>query len=204
MIAFDLEYRIAARTFRSRLETAATRIAIVGPSGIGKTSLLRAIVGVLASRGPITLEGARLDTLAASARGVGWAPQDAALFPHLDVYENLAFASVEKPVERIAELVGVSALLTRSVDQLSGGERQRVAIGRALARRPRLVVLDEPLSALDREARRSMAGAIETERARIGATLLFASHDESDVAALSDEVYVMDESGSLTTRSWLE
>ncbi len=200
-LAFDLQIRVGARTVHCQLESFAERIAIVGPSGVGKTTLLRAILGLGDATGSLSLHEERLDGRVAEDRGFGWAPQDGALFPHLDVYGNLAFASVEKPAERIAELVGVTGLLARSIGELSGGECQRVAIGRALARKPRLIVLDEPLSALDREARRSMAAAIEQERARIRAVLVFTSHDESDVSALADEVYVMDETGTLTERA---
>lgn len=199
VIAFDLSVPVGTRRLHSRLESDAERIAIVGPSGIGKTTLLRAILGLTSATGTLLLRGERFDTRRVEDRGFGWAPQDGALFPHLDVYGNLAFASVEKPLERIAELVGVTALLARPIAGLSGGERQRVAIGRALARAPRLIVLDEPLSALDRDARRAMAAAIEQERARLGAVLLFTSHDESDVAALADEVYVMSEPGSASS-----
>jgi len=200
-LALDLRIRVGARTLHCQLESFAERIAIVGPSGVGKTTLLRAILGLGDASGPLSLHEERFEGRAAEDRGFGWAPQDGALFPHLDVYGNLAFASVEKPATRMAELVGVSDLMARPIATLSGGERQRVAIGRALARKPRLIVLDEPLSALDREARRTMAAAIEQERARIRAVLIFTSHDESDVSALADEVYVMGESGSLSLRS---
>ena len=200
-LAFDLQIRVGARTVHCQLESFAERIAIVGPSGVGKTTLLRAILGLGDATGSLSLHEERLDGRVAEDRGFGWAPQDGALFPHLDVYGNLAFASVEKPAERIAELVGVTGLLARSIGELSDDECQHVAIDRALARKPRLIVLDEPLSALDREARRSMAAAIEQERARIRAVLVFTSHDESDVSALADEVYVMDETGTLTERA---
>ena len=199
-IDLDVTIALGPRTLRPRLRTSARRVAIVGPSGVGKTSLLRAIVGVQPASGPIEIDGRRLDLLPVEQRRVGWAPQSATLFPHLDVGANLAFASSEKPIDRIAELVSVTPLLARAVGTLSGGERQRVAIGRALARTPRVLVLDEPLSALERAARGPLSDAIELERARIDATLLFASHDELDVSRLADEVYEMSEDGALRSR----
>ncbi len=199
-LRIDLRYRAGARTHHAVLETDAVRVALVGPSGIGKTSLLRAMLGLDAeATGIVEVAGVRLDALAVEARDIGWVPQDAALFPHLTVRANLAFGAREQ-VSRIAEKVGVSALLDRDVGALSGGERQRVAIGRALARGPRVLLLDEPLSALDRDARREMAILIATERVARSAILILASHDEVDVAALADEVYVMSDEGTLTRR----
>jgi ABC-type sugar transport system ATPase subunit len=199
-LSLDLRYRAGPRTLHTELVTDAGRIAIVGRSGIGKTSLLRAVIGFAPDAiGSVRLRDARLEALPPEARGIGWVPQDGLLFPHLDVRRNLAFAT-EVDVDRVASLVGVAALLGRDVSKLSGGERQRVAVGRALVRRPNLLVLDEPLSALDREARTLVAHAIEEWRAVFDFVVLVASHDEMDVRALSDEVYVMDESGALTKR----
>lgn len=200
VLSIDLRYRAGSRTLRTTLASNGERIAIVGPSGIGKTSLLRAILGLDPSaRGTLSLRGRRIDALSIQARGAGWVPQDGLLFPHLDVRRNLAFAG-SADLERIASLVGVSALAERSVERLSGGERQRVAIGRALIARPSLLVLDEPLSALDRDARAAMAHAIEQERALRSFAVLLASHDEMDVQALADEVYEMQADGTLTQR----
>ena len=199
-LELDLRYRAGPRALRTVLATDARRVAIVGRSGIGKTRLLRAILGLDESaRGSIALHGAPLDTTSVEARQLGWVPQDAPLFPHLDVRANLGFAETVD-LDRIAALVGVGALLDRDVAQLSGGERQRVAIGRALLRGPRALVLDEPLSALDRDARRAVTGAIEEWRALHDFVVLLASHDEMDVALLADEVYEMAEDGALTQR----
>jgi molybdate transport system ATP-binding protein len=196
----ELRYRVGAHEHHTTLDTDALRVAIIGPSGIGKTSLLRAVLGLEPSaRGVVALHGERLDLHAVEARGLGWVPQDAALYPHLDVRRNLAFSARES-VDRVAELVGVTPLLDRQVARLSGGERQRIAIGRALASRPRMLVLDEPLSALDRVARHDIAGVIERERAALEAFVLLASHDEMDVASLADEVYEMGALGALTRR----
>lgn len=201
VLQIDLRHRVAGREHRTTLETDAARVAIVGPSGVGKTSLLCAILGLdPTAHGVVAVRGERLDQRAVEARGLGWVPQDAGLYPHLDVRRNLGFAARDS-VDRVAELVGVTALLGRRVASLSGGERQRVAIGRALVSRPRMLVLDEPLSALDRDARRAIASAIEAERAALDALLLIASHDEMDVAALADEVYDMSADGTLTRRA---
>ena len=200
-LSFDLRFRVGATDYHSTLETAARRIAIVGRSGIGKTSLLRAILGLeTRARGTIALDGVRIDLLPVDARHAAWVPQETCLFPHLDVGENLAFALGDVDRDRIAALVGVEALLARDVAQLSGGERQRVAIGRALARRPNLLVLDEPISALDRAARRLIAIGIEEWRAVFDFVVLLASHDDTDVGTLADEVYEMHADGTLTLR----
>jgi ABC-type molybdate transport system ATPase subunit len=201
-LSIDLRFGAGPRRLHSVLTTDARRIAIVGRSGIGKTSLLRAICGLVPADGRLALGDRRLDSLACEARGIGWVPQDGLLFPHLDVRRNLAFAhGAEADLDRLAPLLGLSALLDRDVATLSGGERQRVAIGRALAARPQLLVLDEPLSALDRAARAEIGAAIEEWRAMFDFAVLFASHDEIDVSTLADAVYVLGEDGTLTGRA---
>jgi molybdate transport system ATP-binding protein len=200
-LAIDLRYRAGPRAMHTVIETDAARVAIVGRSGIGKTSLLRAIVGTEARvDGRVVSNGRDLLALPVARRGIGWVPQEALLFPHLDVRRNVGFAS-EVDVDRIAALLEITPWLDRSIAALSGGERQRVAIARALASRPSLLVLDEPISALDRESRRIVATAIEARRAVLDFTVLVVSHDEIDVAALADQAYVMAEDGSLTPRS---
>jgi thiamine transport system ATP-binding protein len=199
-LAIDLRYGAGARTLHSVLETKAKRVAIVGRSGIGKSSLLRAIVGVHDGVGRVLLHGQNLAALPIERRVIGWVPQDGALFPHLDVRRNVGFAS-DVDVEKLAGLLALAPLLDRSVGALSGGERQRVAIARALAARPNLLVLDEPISALDRDARERVAHAIEEWRAVFDFTVVLASHDEMDVAMLADDVYVMAEDGTLVPRT---
>lgn len=206
-IVMDLRFSIGTRPVRAELTTSAVRIAIVGASGVGKTTLLRAIAGTLPDvrgslsvRGEVFLDGgeARIPT---ERRQLGWAPQESLLFPHLSVRENVAFsAATPSRATDLAKTLGLDGLLDRRPGSLSGGERQRVAIARALAARPRLLLLDEPLSALDRPRRSELALVIETERAALDAILLLVSHDETDVAALADEVYVLDETGTLTPR----
>jgi iron(III) transport system ATP-binding protein len=197
-LSFDLSFAIGARRLRAQLTTTAMRLAIVGPSGIGKTTLLRAITGTLDGvEGTLTLRDSLLSALPPEERRIGWAPQEAALFPHLTVRENIAFARAGA-IDRVVDALSLTSLLDRAPRSLSGGERQRVAIARALASRPRLLLLDEPLSALDRASRSNVACVIEAERASLDAVLLLVSHDESDVAALAEEVYVLDETGALT------
>jgi molybdate transport system ATP-binding protein len=199
-LQIDLRFVIGPRAVHAALTTEARRIAIVGASGIGKTTLLRAISGTLDGvRGGVTLDGVALDDVAIERRRIGWAPQDAVLFPHLTVRQNVAFAARESTAA-LSTALGLDGLLDRSPRGLSGGERQRVAIARALAARPKLILLDEPLSALDRPARAEVASVIEGERSKLGATLLLVAHDEADLSALVDEAYVLDASGTLTAR----
>lgn len=203
MSAFELDVRFSAgpRTLHSTLTTDARRIAIVGRSGIGKSTLLRTILGFDAEADArVMWNGRSLGALPVEQRRFGWVPQDALLFPHLDVRHNIGF-SLDADVPRLADLLDLGPLLTRPVSALSGGERQRVAIARALAMRPSLLVLDEPISALDRDARARVVQALEDWRAVVDFTSLVVSHDEMDVSALADEVYEMSADGSLTPRS---
>jgi molybdate transport system ATP-binding protein len=121
-------------------------------------------------------------------RGVGWVPQDALLFPHLDVRQNLAYAGAsEGDVRDVAQLLEVGDLLSRRPRNLSGGERQRVALGRALLAAPSLLLLDEPLSALDRPLRAEVARRLAERLRATGTPLVLVSHDEEDAAALAAE-----------------
>ena len=204
-LSFDLRFAIGDRPLHAELAAEGARIAIVGASGIGKTTLLRAIAGTLAGvRGRLAVKTRVLQDgesvcVPTERRGIGWAPQDAALFPHLSVGQNIAFAAAGS-IDPLVDALALRPLLARRTRTLSGGERQRVAIARALAVRPRLLLLDEPLSALDRAGRSDVAHVIERERAALDAVLLLVSHDETDVAALADEVYVLDAHGALTRR----
>lgn len=189
----DLTMALGPRTLRVALRSSSAALAVVGPSGAGKSTLLRVVAGVeRRAAGTVRFEG---ETWQGGARfvppwerKVGWVPQDGVLFPHLSVAANLAYAA-QLDIEPIARLLGVHSLLTRAPRHLSGGERQRVALGRALASAPRLLLLDEPFSALERPLRAELGGAI-AEWTRTHATpMLVITHDEADVRALADEVW---------------
>lgn len=180
--------------------------AVLGRSGCGKTSLLRAIAGLEPiEKGQISLGGRMLcDTSAgthvpAHRRGVGYVFQDARLFSHLDVAGNLGFAArrarkagAEPDVERAIRATGIGALLERRPDTLSGGESRRVALARSLVSVPYLLLLDEPLSGLDRAARRAILPFLRALPEEAGCPILYVSHDIEEVAVLADHVLVLD------------
>ena len=200
-VELDLALSIGGREVRVALRSRASSIAIVGPSGIGKTSLLRAIAGLPPNgRGKIVLRGAVLQDdathifLPPHQRRIGWVPQEAHLFPHLSVQENIAFAA-RAPLGPIHDALEITALLDRTPSTLSGGERQRVAIARARACAPQTLLLDEPLVALDREARSKIAQQIVEHCHRHDILRIVVAHDESDLTALAEERFEMTERG---------
>jgi multiple sugar transport system ATP-binding protein len=176
-------------------------LAIVGPSACGKTTTLRLIAGLeTPDSGSILLDGQPLDGVAPQDRDVAMVFQDHALFPHLTVFENVALglrlrkfprAEIAIRVKAAAEMLGLTALLERRPAELSGGECQRAALGRALVRRPRVFLLDEPLSNLDAPLRLQLRGEIARLRRRLGATMVFVTHDQAEALALADTVAVM-------------
>lgn len=181
-------------------------VAILGPSGSGKSTLLRALAGLEPSaEGHVSFgdevwldSDSRVD-MPAWERRVGWVPQDALLFPHLSLRENLAYAGAgESEVESMAESLFLSDLLDRRPRFLSGGERQRVALGRALLSAPRVLLLDEPFSALDRPLRSEIAAMVRTFARDNGTPIVLVSHDEHDAELLADERWVL-VAGSLST-----
>lgn len=178
----------------------ARRLGIVGPSGVGKTTLLRAIVGVASNvRGRIAMDGQTwLDPTAGVVvppwqRAVGWVAQDARLFPHVDVARNLGWreGGDASRLAAWADALGVAGLLDRLPRNLSGGERQRIALLRAVASQPKLLVLDEPFSALDRPLReRAIAWLVERcEAQRL--PMIVVSHDERDLEGLGAQVHAL-------------
>lgn len=177
------------------LSTSSGAVAVVGPSGAGKTTLLRILAGLESrARGRVRFEDeVWLDTdtgivVPPWERGVGWVPQDALLFPHLSVSENLGYSGAEAAeVEDMAKLLGVLPLLERTSRNLSGGERQRVAVGRALLSAPRVLLLDEPFSALDRPLRTEVSTMVAEHARSMGIPLVLVSHDEQDAELLADE-----------------
>ncbi|AEE44481.1 ABC transporter ATP-binding protein [Cellulomonas fimi] len=176
-------------------------VALLGPSGCGKSSLLRAVAGLepLAG-GLVAFDGRSVDGLPVHRRGFGLMFQDGQLFPHRDVAGNVAYglAGSERGPERTArvdallELVGLAGYGPRPVTTLSGGERQRVALARALAPQPRLLLLDEPLSALDRALRERLAVDLRAALVATGTTAVLVTHDQDEAFAVADRVAVMD------------
>jgi ABC-type Fe3+/spermidine/putrescine transport system ATPase subunit len=197
--------RPAVRDISLALE-AGTTTTLVGASGSGKTTLLRCLAGLQsADAGQVWFDGREVTSLSAEARGVGLVFQSYALFPHLTVEQNLAFglevrgvkaAERRQRVGALAEQLGLGPLLARKPNQISGGERQRVALGRALAYRPVLLLLDEPLAALDpnlaESVRDVLLAAIEIERT----TVLLVTHDRADALRMGHRVALL-RSGTL-------
>ncbi|MEC9081359.1 MAG: ABC transporter ATP-binding protein [Verrucomicrobiota bacterium] len=168
---------------------------LMGRSGCGKTTLLEAVCGLRdIESGNIILGDRDVTELPPAERGVGFVPQDRALFPTLPVREQLAFALVLRlidqaeiavRVEELAELLGLTDLLDRMPDRLSGGEAQRVALGRALAHRPSVLCLDEPLAALDEELHGEMCKLLERVHKETGVTILHITHSPSEASRLA-------------------
>lgn len=177
-------------------------LALVGPSGCGKTTLLRLIAGLeSADQGGIRFDHQAVQDWSPQARNVAMVFQSHALFPHLTAFENIALglklrsvvrAEIVDRVHQTAERLGVSHCLHRPPAKLSGGERQRVALGRALVRRPQILLLDEPLSNLDAPLRAEMRGEIQKLHAELGMTMIYVTHDQAEALALGDRVAVMD------------
>jgi ABC-type sugar transport system ATPase subunit len=176
-------------------------LTLLGPSGCGKSTLLRIMAGLeRATSGTIELDGRSLDDLAPGARDVGFVFQNYALYPHLSVADNLGLALEvrgvprEERVRRVrdtAERLDIAGLLQRRPAQLSGGQQQRVALGRALVRRPRLYLLDEPLSNLDALLREDMRAELKALFAGVDASVVYVTHDQAEAMSLSDRVAVM-------------
>lgn len=174
-------------------------VALLGPSGCGKSSLLRAVAGLEpVVAGDVVWDGASVVDVPVHRRGFGLMFQDGQLFVHRDVAGNIAYGLAGMPREeqraRVAdllELVGLEGYERRSVSTLSGGERQRVALARSLAPRPRLLMLDEPLSALDRNLRERLAGEVAEILRRAHATALYVTHDHHEARTVANRVGVM-------------
>jgi ABC-type sugar transport system ATPase subunit len=183
-----------------RVETGQYAV-LMGKTGCGKTTLLEAVAGLKPVRaGRVLLMGHDVTRLKAAERGVGYLPQDLALFPTLTVREHLEFAlhlrrwtrdAVAARVAELAALLGVGGLLDRRPEGLSGGEAQRVALGRALSFRPRVLLLDEPLSALDDETRQEMYDLLRSVQRQTGVTALHVTHNRGEAKALADRLFLL-------------
>src|SRR5271169_3243611 len=176
---------------------------ILGPSGCGKTTTLRMMAGLeLPTSGRILLDGEDVTALPASARDLAFVFQLFALYPHMNVRQNIGFplrcqnfprAEIRQSVEETARLLRIDHLLERRVGGLSGGDRQRVALGRAIVRRPKAFLMDEPLGALDSEFRRLMCGELRELHDRIDATTVYITHDQLEAMAMADRIVIMNQ-----------
>ena len=181
-------------------------VVLLGPSGCGKTTLLRSIAGFeKIDAGHINLGGTRIDLLPPHKRPVNTVFQSYALFPHMTVAENISFGlenekidkrEIKSRVAEVLELVEMSALSERKPSQMSGGQQQRAALARALAKKPKVLLLDEPLAALDLKLRKTMQIELKRIHRATGTTFLFVTHDQNEAMALGDRIAVFN-SGQL-------
>ena len=176
-------------------------LCLLGPSGCGKTTTLRMIAGLeLPTSGTIRLDGEDVTMNRASARDIAFVFQLFALYPHMNVRRNIGFplkcegigaAECERRVVEAARILRISHLLDRSVSTLTGGDRQRVALGRAIVRKPKCFLMDEPLGALDTEMREAMIQELRALHDRLGATTVYVTHDQLEAMAMADLIAVM-------------
>lgn len=184
-------------------------VSLLGPSGCGKTTLMRIVAGLdRQSTGRVVIAGKDLSLTPPHRRPVGLVFQRYALFPHMTVSQNVGFALSLQRVEKkkaanrvgeLLEIVRLSAFADRPIDQLSGGQAQRVALARALAAGPPVLLLDEPMSALDLKLRQAMQLELRQLQRSIGATFLFVTHDQDEAMVMSDEIVLMN-SGTIVQR----
>ena len=180
-------------------------VSILGPSGCGKTTLLNLILGIVdADGGQIRYDGQDLTRTPMEKRGFNIVFQDYALFPNLNVYKNITYGLPNKPdvstkeeVEELIDLLGLRDHLTKRIDQLSGGQKQRVALARTMVMKPRILLLDEPLSALDGVIKESIKDRIKTIAREYRLTTIIVTHDPEEALTLSDRVLII-EGGSIS------
>ena len=177
-------------------------VVLVGPSGCGKTTTLRMIAGLEEiSSGEIYIDGRLVNDIPPKDRDIAMVFQNYALYPHMTVYENMAFGlklrkyprtEIDARVREAAQILEIGELLERKPKALSGGQRQRVAVGRAIVRKPRVFLFDEPLSNLDAKFRVAMRTEISKLHDRLGATMIYVTHDQVEAMTMGDRIVVMD------------
>ena len=190
--AFDLSVDLAVEPGRT--------LALLGPNGAGKSTTLAALAGLVESTGTITVKGRVLDDVPTEHRRIGYVFQDYLLFPHLTVLQNVAFGSSRPLALEWLSRVGIADLASRRPVDISGGQAQRVALARALATEPELLLLDEPLAALDAEVRDSVREELAGHLRDWGGLTIVVTHSVDDVTALADDVVVL-ENGAVTQRA---
>ena len=181
-------------------------LVLLGPSGCGKSTTLRMLAGLEdVSEGSIMIDGAKVNDLPPGARGLGMVFQSYALYPHMTIAENLSFGlrmakgeerlpddEISKRLQETARLMELEDQLDKKPKQLSGGQRQRVALGRALIRQPKVLLMDEPLSNLDAELRHQMRGEIRRLHDTLGTTTVYVTHDQIEAMTLADRIAILD------------
>ena len=211
MLRVDIAKQLGDFTLEADFTSEGRVTGLFGASGAGKTSLINMIAGLVKpDRGTIALDGEVLDDIAAGLhvppyrRRIGYVFQDARLFPHLDVRANLDYGRrmnglADDPAQRqrVIELLDIGALLDRRPGKLSGGERQRVAFGRALLSKPKLLLLDEPLGALDEDRKREILPYLVRLRDEAGIPMVYVSHDAAELRQLATQI-VMLKGGRIT------
>ena len=175
---------------------------ILGPSGCGKSTLLNIVAGIEdLDSGTVQLDGRNIEHLSPGKRDIAMVFQSHALYPHMNVQQNMSFGlrmhgvpkkEIHRRVAEVASMLNISHLLQRKPGQMSGGERQRVAMGRAIARHPQIYLLDEPLSSLDAQLRTQIRTEIKRLHARLGITMIYVTHDQTEAMTLADRISIMD------------
>ncbi len=181
-------------------------LVLLGPSGCGKSTTLRMLAGLEdVTEGDIRIDEARINDLPAGARGLGMVFQSYALYPHMNIEDNLSFGlkrmkgedslsqdEIKSRVNDMAQMLGLSEELAKQPKELSGGQRQRVALGRALIKQPKVLLMDEPLSNLDAELRHQMRSEIRRLHEELGCTTIYVTHDQIEAMTLADRIAILD------------
>ena len=176
-------------------------ITLLGPSGCGKTTTLRILAGFITpDSGEVIFEGKKINNIPPYERNINTVFQKYALFPNMNVYENIAFGlkikklgkkEIKEKVSEVLRLVNLSGYEKRSIEALSGGQQQRIAIARALVNEPKVLLLDEPLGALDLKLRQGMQLELKKIQQRVGITFVYVTHDQEEALSMSDKIVVM-------------